>query len=100
MYEKRGQRHSWVAKACFLDYLSYLSVNIYLNVYDNLWTNTCEVGGKLVGHIPAKEVLYHFNSFPFNSQGSFITLIRENFEVFQHFKTPEMKSYLTKNFPK
>ena len=86
MYEKRGQRHSWVAKANFLDYLSYLSVNIYLNVYNNFWTNTCEVGGKLVGHISAKEVLYYFDSPPFDSQGSFFTLIKENWKILQHLQ--------------
>ena len=72
MYEKQGQRHAWIAKANFLDYLSYFSVNIYLNVYDNIWTNTCEAEGKLVGHIPAKEVLYYFNSSPFNFKVLFI----------------------------
>ena len=69
-----------------------------MNVYSNLWTNACEAGGKLVGHIPAKEVLYYFNSSPFNSQGSFFTLTKENLEIFQHFKTPEMKSNLAKIF--
>jgi hypothetical protein len=67
MYEKRDQRHFWIKEAKFLDSLSYLSVNIYINVYSNLWTNACEAGGTLVGHIPAKEVLYYFNSFPFIS---------------------------------
>jgi len=100
MYEKRGQRHAWVAKANFLDYLSYISVNIYLNVYDNLWTNICEAGGKLVGHIPSKEVLYYFDSFPFDFQGSFFMLTKANLEIFQHFKTPEMKSDLAKIFYK
>ena len=72
-----------------------------MNFYNNLWTNTCEAGGKLVGHIPAKEVLYYFNLPPFtDSQDSFFTLTVEAMEVFQHFKTPEMISYLTKIFLK
>ncbi len=102
MYEKWGERHTWVNKNVeFLDSLSYLSVNIYLNVYNNLWTNTCEAGGKLVGHILAKEVLYYFNLPPFiNSQNSFFALTVEALEVFQHFKTPQMISYLTKIFSK
>ena len=102
MYEKRGERHAWVNKEVeFLDHLSYLSVNLYLNVYNNLWTNTCETGGKLICHISAKEVLYYFNLPPFiNSQSSFFTLTREALEIFQHFKTPEMLSSLTKIFPK
>ncbi|CAB4439120.1 unnamed protein product [Rhizophagus irregularis] len=74
--------------------------NIYLNVYNNLWTNTCEAGGKLFAHIPAKEVLYYFNSPSFVSQGSFFTLTKENLEIFQHFKTPEMISNLAKIFHK
>ena len=98
MYEKRGQRHAWVKKANFLDYLSYVSINIYLNVYNNLWTNTCEAGGKLFAHIPAKEVLYYFDSPPFDSQGSFFILTKENLEIFRHFKTPEMMSELAKIF--
>ncbi|GBC05191.1 hypothetical protein RclHR1_00610003 [Rhizophagus clarus] len=100
MYEKRGQRHAWIEKANFLDYLSYISVNIYLNVYNNLWTNTCEAGGKLFAHVPAKEVLYYFNSPSFVSQGSFYTLTKESLEIFQHFKTPEMTSNLAKIFHK
>ncbi|CAB5210970.1 unnamed protein product [Rhizophagus irregularis] len=67
----------------------------------NLWTNTCEAGGKLVGHIPAKEVLYYLNSSPFiNSQSSFFSLTEIALEVFLHFKTPEMMSNLAKIFPK
>ena len=39
MYEKRGERHAWVDKDVeFLVHLSYLSVKIYLNFYNNLWT--------------------------------------------------------------
>ena len=101
MYEKQGQRHSWLKEAKFLDNLSYLSVNIYMNVYSNLWTNACEAGGKLVGHIPVKEVLYYFNLSPFISlQSSFFTLIEIALEVFLHFKTPEMISSLAKIFSK
>ncbi|CAB5202456.1 unnamed protein product [Rhizophagus irregularis] len=67
----------------------------------NLWTNACEAGGKLVGHIPAKEVLYYFNSSPFiSSQSSFFTLTEIASKVFLHFKTPEMISSLAKIFPK
>ncbi|GET66211.1 hypothetical protein GLOIN_2v1781853 [Rhizophagus irregularis DAOM 181602=DAOM 197198] len=52
-----------------------IAQNHLMNVYSNLWTNACEAGGKLVGHIPAKEVLYYFNSSPFiSSQSSFFTL--------------------------
>ena len=73
----------------------------YLNVYNNLWTNACEAGGRLVGHISAKEVLYYFNLPPFiNFQSSFLTLTAEASEIFQHFKTPEMKSDLAKIFYK
>ncbi|CAG8718505.1 10020_t:CDS:2, partial [Rhizophagus irregularis] len=57
-------------------------------------------GGKLFAHIPAKEVLYYFNSPPFVSQGSFFTLTKENLEIFQYFKTPEMISNLAKIFHK
>ena len=72
-----------------------------LNVYSNLWTNTCAAGGKLVGYIPAKEVLYYFNLPPFiSSQDSFFTLIAETLKVFQYFKTPEMILYFTKIFSK
>jgi len=99
MYEKRGQRHAWIKEAKFVDYLSYLSVNIYMNVYSNLWTNKCEAGGKLVGHIPAKEVIYYFNSPPFiNSQSSFLTLNEIALKIFLHFKTPEMISDFAKIF--
>ena len=65
----------------------------------NLWTNTCAAGGKLVGYISAKEVLYYFNLPPFiSSQDSFFTLTAEALEVFQHFKTPEMILYFTNFF--
>ena len=69
MYEKRGERHAWVNRDVeFLDHLSYLSVKIYLNFYNNLWTNICKAEGKLVSHILAKEVLYYFDlSFFINS---------------------------------
>ena len=100
MYEKRGQWHAWVEKANFLDYLSYISVNIYLNVYDNLWTNICKAGGKLFAYILTKEVLYYFDSPLFDSQDSFFTLTKENLEIFWHFKTPEMILNLIKIFYK
>ncbi|RIA81955.1 hypothetical protein C1645_836130 [Glomus cerebriforme] len=81
-------------KLCIAQIISMYEkqVNIYLNVYDNLWTNTCEAGGKLFAHIPAKEVLYYFDSSPFDSQ--------ENLEIFWHFKTPEMISDRAKIFYK
>ncbi|PKY22247.1 hypothetical protein RhiirB3_446545 [Rhizophagus irregularis] len=78
-----------------------IAQNHLMNVYSNLWTNACEAGGKLVGHIPAKEVLYYFNSSPFiSSQSSFFTLTEIASKVFLHFKTPEMISSLAKIFPK
>ena len=60
-----------------------------------------KAGGKLVGHVPAKEVLYYFNLPPFiNFQDSLFTLTAEAMEVFWHFKAPEMISYLIKIFSK
>jgi len=59
------------------------------------------VEGKLVGYILVKEVLYYFNLPSFiNFQNSFFALTVKALEVFQHFKTSQMISYLTKIFSK
>ena len=60
---------------------------------DNLWTNTCEIGGKLFAHIPAKEALYYFDS-PFDSQGSFFTLTKKIWKFFSILKHQRLDQIL------
>ncbi|CAG8799980.1 10813_t:CDS:2, partial [Gigaspora rosea] len=59
MYEKCGQQHAWVDKPVgFLDNLSYISINIYIQIANRVFSCENLVGGKIAIHITLQEVVY------------------------------------------
>ncbi|CAG8640493.1 1845_t:CDS:2, partial [Dentiscutata heterogama] len=56
MYEKCGERHAWVEKlAGFLDNLSYISIKVYMQVTNRVFSCENLVGGNITIHITPRK---------------------------------------------
>ncbi|CAG8742383.1 10792_t:CDS:2, partial [Racocetra fulgida] len=59
MYKKCGQQHAWVDKPVgFLDNLSYISINVYIQIANRVFSCENLVGGKIAIHITPQEIVY------------------------------------------
>ena len=88
MYQKTGGRHGYVeSDVHVIDFLSYISVEVFVNVYNNLFSNVCKAGGILFAHIIPKHVIYYvgFDNDIVHLNNSTLELKQQLFTSFTFF---------------
>jgi len=60
MYQKLSGRHSYVEGTVnSIDSLSYISLEIFVNIHNNYFVNDCQAGGVLFAHVAPKSLVYY-----------------------------------------
>ena len=64
IYENISGKHAYISyNITNIDAISYISVSLFVDIYNgSIFTNDCQIGGKLFAHITPKEVVYYFEN--------------------------------------
>ena len=102
MYEKCGQRHAWVEKPVgFLDNLSYISIEVYVQVTHRFFTCENSVGGKITIHITPREVVYFLGIRSYTKVEDYLVSVDdETISIYDYFNMPSSQEILLKIFNK
>ena len=103
MYEKCGQRHAWVEKPVgFLDHLSYISIEVYMQVSHCFFSCENSIGRNITIHITPHEIVYFLGTRSFtkvnDNYDSLISVDDETISIYDFFNAPSIHEFLLKIF--
>jgi len=88
MYQKISGRHAYVESDIhYIDALSYISLEVFINIHTNYFVNYCTAGCVLFAHVAPKNVVYyirHSNAINFLNVSA-IQIEDEVFSIFDFF---------------
>lgn len=98
IYENISGKHAYISyNITNIDAISYISVSLFVDIYNgSIFTNDCQIGGKLFAHITPKEVIYYFgkpDTITFQNN-SMLTLTDEALQIYNFLNSSKTQKKL------